>query len=105
MANVLITNGQAVAVLTEPDAEGDYGWSCICRAVGQGYQPIADAIAEAEVHVDIQCQLILRSSETPCEHCGKPASMRIDPFLSEIYDDDSLHALCDECERDRADEI
>lgn len=49
------------AVLTEPDEDGDYGWSCACGASsetdGSGNQPIGDAVSNAEIHVDDQCRL------------------------------------------------
>lgn len=44
------------AVLTEPDEDGDYRWYCMdCGLWAEDHQPIADAIANAEVHVDKQC--------------------------------------------------
>ena len=44
-----------VATLTGPDEDGDYGWTCTCGARSESVQPIADAIAHAEVHVDLTC--------------------------------------------------
>jgi hypothetical protein len=48
------------AVLTEPDEDGEYGWVCLaCRAtqLKSGYQPMEDAISNAEVHVENRCPL------------------------------------------------
>lgn len=45
-----------VAVLSEPDEDGEYDWTCrTCGASGGSFQPLADAIMNADVHVDIQC--------------------------------------------------
>lgn len=47
-----------------------------------------------------------------CCFCGKKLSKeelennpREDPFASEIYDDDSLHLICDECDYEHAMDI
>lgn len=43
--------------LTEADEDGDYGWTCLdCHKEAESVQPIADAIAHAEIHVDLQCE-------------------------------------------------
>lgn len=46
------------ARLSEPDEDGDYGW--VCEACGadqsdRGYQPVADALQEAEGHLEDYC--------------------------------------------------
>jgi hypothetical protein len=63
MAIVTITSSldpAISAVLTEPDEDGEYGWVCLaCRAreASHGYQPMEDAISNAEVHVENRCLL------------------------------------------------
>jgi ribosomal protein S14 len=42
-----------------------------------------------------------------CERCGKPAThiQETDPYSEEINGDYSLHDMCDDCFRERCDEI
>lgn len=42
-----------VVVLSEPDVDGDYGWTCTCGVRLVDVQPIADAIEYAENHLNI----------------------------------------------------
>ena len=47
---------------------------------------------------------------TRCCYCGdmlndKEMEPRVDPFAHEIYDDITLHKICESCEQDSADEI
>lgn len=52
---VLARDGRAV-VLTEPDEDGDHGWSCsACGAEAESVQPIADAIEHATTHLTDRC--------------------------------------------------
>ena len=60
MASIEIRGEHSTVALSEPDEDGCYGRACTCGVVQGGTLMIADAIAEAEVHVDIQCE-----SETP----------------------------------------
>lgn len=54
MASIQVTGTHGVVVtLTGPDDDGDYGWTCNGCLARYHVQPIADAIADAEVHVDI----------------------------------------------------
>jgi hypothetical protein len=48
--------GSGVVVLSIPDEDGDYGWLCSCDVQSESWQPIADAIADAEVHLDHRCR-------------------------------------------------
>lgn len=65
MAIVQIINPDmpaARAVLTEPDENGEYGWACLgCPATegDRGYQPMEDAIGEAETHVEGRCVVVM----------------------------------------------
>jgi hypothetical protein len=56
VASIQVHGKHASATMHGPDEDGDYGWTCVCGTRDESYQPIADAIADAEVHVDIQCQ-------------------------------------------------
>lgn len=47
-------------------------------------------------------------AKPPCEQCGKTGdSVRyiVDPFASDIYGDDTLHWLCEDCEYQNAMDI
>ena len=56
MAMIQIINAEhgAAVQLSEPDEDGDYGWRCTCGVFDDDYRPVDEAIAHAEVHVDIQ---------------------------------------------------
>ena len=43
------------ATMSEPDAEGRLEWTCICGDRSDRPRPPEDAIADAEIHVDIKC--------------------------------------------------
>lgn len=58
MASIQVHGKASTVTLSEPDEDGDHHWSCICGAQAEDCRPIADAIAHAEIHVDIQCPLI-----------------------------------------------
>lgn len=53
MASIQVTNGTVTVTLNGPDEDGDYGWACYTCRTRYHVQPIADAIADAEIHVDI----------------------------------------------------
>ena len=53
MASIQVSNGAVTVTLTEPDEDGDYGWTCSCGGRSESVQVIGDAIAHAESHVDI----------------------------------------------------
>jgi hypothetical protein len=52
---ILADNGISMATLSRPDEDGDYVWTCSYGHRGDAYRPIDEAVADAEVHVDIQC--------------------------------------------------
>lgn len=56
MTHTEVHGSWSVVTLSAPDAEGRYTWRCTCGAVQGGSMPIADAIADAEVHIDHQCR-------------------------------------------------
>lgn len=53
MASIQISSNAATVTLTPPDEDGDYGWTCSACLMRYEVQPLADAIEDAEVHVDI----------------------------------------------------
>lgn len=53
MASIEIHGEAHTVTLSAPDADGCYTWSCSCGVTQGGPQFTADAIAEAEIHVDI----------------------------------------------------
>jgi len=57
MARIVVDSDVCTVTLTEPDEDGDYGWTARCGETSDAARPIDEAIAEAEVHVDIQCPL------------------------------------------------
>jgi hypothetical protein len=60
MARIKVEGDHSIAAMAEPDPDGDYTWTCACgyeSATDRGAQPLADAINEAEVHVDVHCSL------------------------------------------------
>jgi hypothetical protein len=61
MADIKAVGASSTVTLDLPDADGDYGWSCTCGASSESVQPIADAIEDADAHVDIRCPLIEES--------------------------------------------
>lgn len=56
MASIQIRGEVSTVTLTEPDEDGCYRWSCSCGVIQGGTLLIADAIAEAEIHIDHQCE-------------------------------------------------
>jgi hypothetical protein len=55
MASIQVRGIFSEATLTLPDDDGDYGWQCNCGQQSETVQPIEDAIAHAEIHVDMAC--------------------------------------------------
>lgn len=52
MAKIQAVGGQCVVTLTEPDVDGDYGWTAKCGATSTEVRPIDEAIAHAGIHAD-----------------------------------------------------
>lgn len=46
----------SVVTLSKPDEDGCYTWRCTCGASNGGPRFIADTIAEAEIHIEHQCE-------------------------------------------------
>lgn len=52
---IKVEGDHCTVTLSEPDEDGDYYWIAECDAVAEFIQPIEDAIANAEVHIEYQC--------------------------------------------------
>jgi hypothetical protein len=47
-----------------------------------------------------------KAKKRPCEDCGSKRAKHVTcPFASEIYNDNTLHWLCDVCTHNRAQEL
>lgn len=56
MASITVQGMHSQVILSEPDEDGDYSWNCAsCLARADAYRPLDEAIASAEIHVDMQC--------------------------------------------------
>lgn len=67
MATIQINGKWCIATLRDADYEGEYRWIASCGAVSQGaggpsVGHLADAINDAEIHVDIRCDRIKEAS-------------------------------------------
>lgn len=51
MADIQVRGDQHIVTLSRPDEDGYYTWQCWCGMKVIRPRPIADAIAEAEVHI------------------------------------------------------
>jgi hypothetical protein len=52
MAKIQAVGPHCVATLTEPDDDGDYGWTAPCGRTSMEPRPVDEAIAHAEMHAD-----------------------------------------------------
>lgn len=52
MADIIIQGRHCRVVLSEPDEDGDYGWTADCGATAESVQPLEDTIDHAERHAD-----------------------------------------------------
>lgn len=55
MAKIMVKGPGCRVTLGEPDKDGDYRWAGQCGRTGDARRPIDEAVADAEVHTDIQC--------------------------------------------------
>lgn len=46
-----------------------------------------------------------RVTQGPCEVCGEPGTLRVDPYALDVENSTELVYLCDACEQQRADDI
>jgi hypothetical protein len=59
MAVIKLMGPESEAVLGEPDEDGDYRWTCLdCGERGDVWRPLDEALADAEIHVDLKCPLL-----------------------------------------------
>jgi hypothetical protein len=52
MAKLIVQGTHCTATMTEPDEDGDYGWTAPCGAGSTEVRPMDEAIAHAEIHAD-----------------------------------------------------
>jgi len=58
MAAIIVRAGRREVILTGPDEDGDYGWTCMACGDSEGDygpQPIGDTIQHAEGHLVHRC--------------------------------------------------
>lgn len=53
MASIEIRGEEHTVTLSAPDQDGCYTWACSCGNCDGGPQFIADAIADAEIHIHV----------------------------------------------------
>jgi hypothetical protein len=58
MAQIIVQSNVCTVRLGEQNEDGDYRWTAACGEETDEYWPLDEAIADAELHVDIRCRTL-----------------------------------------------
>lgn len=56
MAQIQVNGARGTVVLSKPDEEGRYSWTCHRGHREDAHRQLEDTIADAEIHADMRCR-------------------------------------------------